>query len=145
MCGVGMILHAQWTGGMLLFADGVVMSEGKAVFTVRCSCSSVEYRDTMCHGEESNSMAQNIGVLWGESDGNRRCYYAFTFSGVRGQKPDLPPRNLPSIRNRFRYNFKKDLFILEGTEVFEEVKWDGMDSAIDARGSELEGLQRVFM
>ena len=97
VCGVGAVLYAQWACGMFLFADGVMMSESKAVFAVCCSRSSVEYRDTMSCGEESNIIAQNSGMLQGESDDNRRCCLALTFSGVRGEKPDLPRRDLPCI------------------------------------------------
>ena len=119
---------------MFLFADGMVVSEGKAVLAVRCSHSSVEYRDTMSRGEESNSIAQNSSVLWGESDDNRRCCLALTFAGVRGEKPDLPQRDLPCIRKSFRHDFKEDFFVFEGTEVLEEVEWDGMYGAVKARG-----------
>ena len=54
VCGMGVILCAQWACGMLLLADGVVMSKAKAVFAVCCSRSSVEYRDMMSCREESN-------------------------------------------------------------------------------------------
>ena len=91
---------------MFLFADGMVVSKGKAVFAVRCSRSSVEYRDTMSRGEESNSITQNSGVLWGESNDNRRCCLALTFSGVGGEKPDFPRRDLPCIRKSFRDDFE---------------------------------------
>ena len=90
VCGVGVVHCAQWACGMCLFADGVMVSESKAVFAVCCSHSSVEYRDMMSCGEESNSIAQNSGVLRGESDDNRHCCLALTFSGVGGEKPDLP-------------------------------------------------------
>ena len=121
------------------------MTEGKAVFAVCCSRSSVEYRDTMSRGEESNRMAQNIGVPWGESDDNRRCCLAFTFAGVGGEKPDLPRRDLPGIGKSFRHDFKEDFFVLEGTEVLEEVEGDGMYGAVDAGGGKLEGLEEVFV
>ena len=134
VCRMGMVLCAQRACGVFLFADGVVMSEGEAVLAVRCSRSSVEYRDTMSRGEESNSIAQNSGVLWGESDDNRRCCLALTLSGVGGEKPDLPRRDLPCIRKSFRHDFEEDLFVIKGTEVLEEVKWDGVYGAVNARG-----------
>ena len=73
--GVCVVLRAQRAFGVFLFADGMIVSEGEAVFAVCCSRSSVEYRDTICSGEESYRMAQNIGMLRGESDDNRRCCF----------------------------------------------------------------------
>ena len=51
VCGVSVIFCAQRARGVFLFADSVMVSEGKTVFAVSCSRSSVEYRDTMSCGE----------------------------------------------------------------------------------------------
>ena len=115
-----------------------MVSEGKAVLAVRCSRSSVEYRDTMSSGKESNRIAQNSSMLQEESDDNRRCCFALMFAGVGGEKPDLFRRDLPGVGQSFRHDFKEQPFILEGTEVLEVIKGDSMYGAVDARGGELE-------
>ena len=139
-----MILRAQWAGSVFLLADGVVVSKGEAVLAVRCSRSSVEYRDTMSNGEESNRIAQNSGVLWGESDDNRRCCLALMFAGVGGEKPDLLRRDLPGIGKSFRHDFKEHFFVLEGAKFLEEIEGDSMYGAVDAGGGELESFEGVL-
>ena len=90
-------------------------------------------------------MAQNIGMLRGESDDNRRCCLALTFAEVGGEESDLSWRDLSHGRKSLRHDCKEDFLVLKSTKVLEEVEWDCMDGAVDARGSKLDDFEEVLI